>query len=212
MTPEERRRPIAARQTGLAKGIAARLTKMGLAPNHISLASIGFAALAALALAFIGFWDGALRILPVVVAVLGIALRLLCNLFDGMVAVEGGKATASGELFNDVPDRIADTLIFIGAGYGTGTDFGIALGFLAAVAAVGTAYVRTLIVSTGGGTDFRGPMAKQHRMWTVAAGAIGSLFFHPESMYIALAAVLAGSLYTAWRRLLRGYRHLEGRG
>ena len=46
-----------------------------------------------------------------------IQCRLLCNLFDGMVAVEGGKKTNSGELFNDIPDRIADPLILVSAGY-----------------------------------------------------------------------------------------------
>ena len=57
-------------------------------------------------------------ILPVLAAVF-IQCRLLCNLFDGMVAVEGGKGTPSGELFNDIPDRIADPLILIAAGYAT---------------------------------------------------------------------------------------------
>ena len=46
-----------------------------------------------------------------------IQFRLLCNLFDGMVAVEGGLGTPSGILFNDFPDRIADPLILICAGY-----------------------------------------------------------------------------------------------
>lgn len=33
-----------------------------------------------------------------------IQLRLLCNLFDGMVAIEGKRFTKSGELFNEVPE------------------------------------------------------------------------------------------------------------
>ena len=46
-----------------------------------------------------------------------IQLRLLCNLFDGMVAVEGGFKTKSGEIYNELPDRVADVLILAGAGY-----------------------------------------------------------------------------------------------
>jgi phosphatidylglycerophosphate synthase len=51
------------------------------------------------------------------VAVVGVQLRLLCNLFDGMVAVEGGKKSKSGEVFNDMPDRIADPILLVCAGY-----------------------------------------------------------------------------------------------
>ena len=38
-------------------------------------------------------------------------------MLDGMVAIEGGRQTKSGEIFNDLPDRIADALIFVCAGY-----------------------------------------------------------------------------------------------
>ena len=43
--------------------------------------------------------------------------RLLCNLFDGMVAIEGGKKSANGDLYNDMPDRFADALFIIPIGY-----------------------------------------------------------------------------------------------
>lgn len=42
--------------------------------------------------------------------------RLLCNLFDGMVAIEGGKKSANGDLYNDMPDRFADALFIIPVG------------------------------------------------------------------------------------------------
>ena len=50
--------------------------------------------------------------------------RLLCNLFDGMVAIEGGKKSANGDLYNDMPDRFADALFIIPVGYVAG-GFGI---------------------------------------------------------------------------------------
>ena len=46
-----------------------------------------------------------------------IQLRLVCNLIDGMVAVEGGLGTKTGDVFNDLPDRLADVLLLAGAGY-----------------------------------------------------------------------------------------------
>src|SRR5439155_1499932 len=93
-------------------------------------------------------------------------LRLLANMLDGLVAVEGGRKTATGDLFNEVPDRFADVLILASAGYALswlGT-LGITFGWLVAVLAVLSAYVRVFGGSLGFQQSFTGPMAKQHRM------------------------------------------------
>ena len=58
-----------------------------------------------------------------------------------MVAIEGGKKSANGDLYNDMPDRFADALFIIPVGYVAG-GFGIELGWLAALLAVMTAYFR----------------------------------------------------------------------
>jgi phosphatidylglycerophosphate synthase len=93
------------------------LSRQNITPNQISLASIVFAALAALCLVRLSTAE-AVAVWPLsLMAVFFILCRALCNMFDGMVAVEGGKKTASGELFNDIPDRIADPLIIVSAGY-----------------------------------------------------------------------------------------------
>ena len=49
-----------------------------------------------------------------------VQLRLLCNLLDGMVAIEGGKSTPTGALFNEIPDRLADALFLVPLGYAGG--------------------------------------------------------------------------------------------
>jgi phosphatidylglycerophosphate synthase len=132
-----------------------------------------------------------------------------------MVAVEGGKKTASGELFNDIPDRIADPLILVAAGYATTlVGWGDALGWCAGLLAVMTAYVRTLCASAGAPVDFRGPMAKQHRMalMTVAcllAATEAYLGWPGYSFAVALVLVIVGSAITVYRRTLAAYRYLE---
>lgn len=70
--------------------------------------------------------------------------RLICNLLDGMVAVEGGLRSPVGAVFNDLPDRVSDSLILIGAGYGLAgfITYAPQLGWAAALMAVMTAYVR----------------------------------------------------------------------
>src|SRR5439155_1006073 len=106
-------------------------------------------------------------------AAAGIQLRLLCNLLDGLVAVEHAKATRSGEIYNDLPDRLSDMLILIMAGYSAaalGIRFAHELGWIAASLAVLTAYARVLGRSIGSGIYFIGPMAKQHRMALMTSG------------------------------------------
>src|SRR5689334_5587548 len=95
------RRPLKSRQTQWAAWMASRLARSSVTPNAISLFSIACAALAAASLVGTRYTasalgDSALYLL----AIVGIQTRLLCNLLDGMVAIEGGKQTPAGELFN----------------------------------------------------------------------------------------------------------------
>ena len=64
-------------------------------------------------------------------------------------------------LYNEVPDRVADSLFLVALGYAIGMPW---LGWLAALAAAVTAYIRVLGGTFGLAQDFRGPLAKQHRM------------------------------------------------
>ncbi len=134
-----------------------------------------------------------------------VVLRLIANMLDGMVAVGRGIATPLGELFNEVPDRVSDTAVLVGAGIAAGGDWG--LGLAAALAAMSTAYVRAVGKAAGAPSDFRGPMAKQQRMAVVVLlAAINELPLPPESIVLidqwTLALVGALSLLTACRRLL----------
>lgn len=204
---EANRRPLAVREVALTKRIAVWLSQKNVTPNQISLMSIVFAVIGYGAVSGFYFFSFPFFLL---LAALCIQLRLLCNLFDGMVAVEGGKKTPAGELFNDVPDRIADPLFIIAAGLATESVFGMPLAWSCALVAVLTAYVRVLGVSMGCPADFRGPMAKQHRM-AVLTGAFVVLFVHYQFdllptvfnylMDIALLVMLIASVYTTWRRL-----------
>jgi phosphatidylglycerophosphate synthase len=198
---------LATREKPWAQEFAARLNSMGIAPNAISLASIGFAFVAALALWRSGSAAGALRVILLLIAAAGIQLRLLCNLFDGMVAVEGHRRTPYGDLYNDVPDRISDVAIFLGAGYGI--DYlsgGAVLGWAAAVAATLMAYIRLLGGSMGLTQHFSGPMGKPHRMATLTVACFVAIFeplWHGKGqvMELALALVVAGSIVGFFRRL-----------
>lgn len=190
---------------------------MGVSPNSISVASIFFALGAAFALYFSATSPGGQRTVPLLMAIIGIQGRLLCNMLDGMVAIEGGRQTRSGEIFNDLPDRIADGLILVGAGYAARQHpYGVELGFIAAALAIFTAYVRMLGGASGLKQSFIGPMAKQHRMATLTVACVLSLFeatyFDIGSvLWVALMVINAGCLVTLWRRTARIARELESR-
>ena len=200
----ENRRPIASRDSTWAHSIGAWLAAHHVRPNYISLASIAFGTLAGAA-----FWKladyGWISLLG---AMVGMQLRLLANLFDGIVAIEGGYRTPSGEVFNDAPDRASDLLILVPAGYAAGWP---ELGWLAGVFAVLTAYARVLGGSLGLKQEFIGPMAKQHRM-AILTGACVLAFFDRRALVIALALIALGSAITTGRRLVRIVRALERRG
>lgn len=201
------RRPLKVRQKQWAGGIARWLGQRGVTPNQISLASIAFALAGAAAFLVSGNLEDGWRWWPLLLAAAMIQGRLLCNLFDGMVAVEGGKSTPAGELFNEVPDRVSDSLLLVALGYSLpGFESAIWLGWLAALLAVLTAYIRVLGSALGVSADFRGPMAKQHRMaWLTAACVLSvfdSLWAQPGmALWLALALVAAGSAATCGRRL-----------
>lgn len=211
------RRPIKARDTQWAAGIARWLGRRGVRPNQISVASVFFAAGACAAL--VGT-TAVSRVSPTFLflgAAGCIQLRLLCNLFDGMVAVEGGFKTKSGEIYNELPDRFADAFILVGAGYAHGHDeLSIMAGWAAAVAAVTTAYVRALGAAAGASQQFIGPMAKQHRMaiMTIACllAAVGTWQKWPVNFLAwALWVVVTGCVITIGRRCVRIVRELESK-
>lgn len=179
----------------------------------ISLASIGFGVLGAGGFLLTRLDTPAFVLGGLALAVLGMMMRLVCNLLDGMVAVEYGKKTPHGELMNDIPDRISDCLFFIAAGYAAPEGWGVALGFSAALGAVLTAYVRTLGKAIGADWYFAGPMAKQHRMavMSMACCAAGVGWFwelHREALGVGLLVVVLGCGLTLINRLRRIVRDL----
>jgi phosphatidylglycerophosphate synthase len=212
------RRPLKTRQRAWAQGLARALTRAGVAPNAISMASLVFAAAAGLCLGLTSRAEGIMRPALLLVAAACIQLRLLCNMLDGLVAIEGGRKTVYGEIFNDMPDRFADVVILVGAGYSIANfSWGRELGWLAAVLAVMTAYVRLLGGSMGVPQYFLGPMAKPHRMALLTAACVFSVFENyfglgGQTMACALVLMVAGMLVTCARRTMQIVADLKQRG
>lgn len=206
MDPEPiTRRPLKTRSTRWAQRLARGLAGREVSPNGISLIGLVFAALGAVALLAAPAVNPGARAVLLLLAAACVQLRLLCNLLDGMVAVEGGLGSATGPVYNELPDRIADPLFLVPAGYATGLALGPELGWLAGVLALITAYVRTLGASLDQPQDFRGPMAKPQRMAALTAGLVAAALvvpwgFEGATLTVALVLIVVG---TAWTALLR---------
>ena len=145
-------------------------------------------------------------------AAIFVQMRLIANLLDGMVAVEGGKASAVGDLFNEVPDRISDPAILCGLGFAWGGC--PILGLVAAMASVFVAYTRAIGASVGVGQVFLGPFAKPQRMALVTIVCVfsalmpGSWLTIHSGSGLGLAGwssgfLIVGCAITAARRLKR---------
>jgi phosphatidylglycerophosphate synthase len=209
------RRVLATRNTGWAIALTSRLAASGVRPNAVSVAGAGFALASGTAF-YCSPWVSHEGIVLLAAAAC-IQLRLLCNLLDGMLAVEAGLKSRTGEIFNELPDRVADLLILVGAGYAVRElPYGATLGWAAAIAAVSTAYVRVFAGSLGLTQHFIGPMAKQHRMFTLTVvtllAAVEVLLDKPARAIAAgLAVIVVGSVATTVRRTRRMVNEVTAR-
>lgn len=207
--PPAARRPLKTRGKAWAGALSRALLRAGLRPNQVSVLSVAFA-LGALA-CFLTPSPGPVLWLA---AAACIQLRLLCNLMDGMLAVEGGLKSPTGDLYNEFPDRLADALILAGLGYAGGGAATAALGWTAACGALMTACVRAHGASLTGRHDFGGPMAKPHRMalatliCLVMAG-LGLAGAAAPVVLWGLAVMVAGIALTLARRLRALARELH---
>src|SRR5437667_10034554 len=210
------RRPIATRNRKWAQAATGWLAARNVSPNAISIAGMCACIVAGFALGMTSITD--YRILWLV-AVLGAQLRLTANMLDGMVAIASGRASKVGELYNEIPDRVSDAAVFIGAGFAWGGN--IALGYIATILAIFTAYIRAAGKIAGAQNEFCGPMAKQHRMLIITLICLYSavtprswqiISFNDSQiglMSFGLVIIIAGCAFTVIRRVSRIGRALK---
>lgn len=205
------RRPLKSRQWPVFQKLAGSLANSGFTPNAISVASVFFAVVAGGCLAATNHQESSyVRCSLWLLSAIMIQFRLIANLMDGMVAIEGGKKSAVGDLYNEVPDRLSDPAILIGAGFAWGSC--PIIGLTAALVAMFVAYVRAIGASVGVGQVFLGPFAKQQRMALMTLVCVVSAVLPPQWQPIhastgigicgvALSAIVFGGTVTAVRRL-----------
>ncbi len=204
------RRPLAVRGTKWANETAKFLAKINLSPNKISILSVLFSLLALLF-----FYLAVDNKIFLILAALSIQLRLICNLLDGMVAIEYNKKSVYGNLFNDIPDRFADIFIIMGAGiYASqfeNANVALSLAWINSILAVFTAYIRVLGTSLSTPTNFSGVMAKPQRMALLTVASIGAFIpgLNLPFLFFALVLMFLGQIITIINRINYIAKHLK---
>jgi len=207
------RRPIAEFFRRPTRGAVKFCVNAGVHPDLVSYTSVVAAAGAGIC-----FWQakgfGALLI-P---AVIFCYLRLWLNMLDGMVALASGKASLRGEIVNDLPDRISDVIIFVGAAH-SGLCH-ILGGYWVAIFALVVAYVGISGPAVGVQREFSGLMSKPWRMVMLHVGAwitLGLLWWGDGRLRYGgftildwtFVIIIAGCLETICIRLIRVLRALR---
>ena len=196
------RRPLASRSTGWAALASRAVLATGLSANQISFMGIVAAALGGWAAWAGGHGHPWLFAL----AAVGIQARLLFNMLDGMVAVEGGRGGPTGAIWNELPDRVEDSILLVAVGYAGAWPV---LGWIAALLAAVCAYVRLLGGTLGFAQDFGGPMAKPHRMAALTLTVLVAIFWS-DAPAVGLATIASGTLLTIGLRVRRLAAGLRG--
>ena len=201
---ESNRRPIADVLRSTAHVMVRWCAKKGIQPNTISYFSIVAAMVAGLSFAFAKHQHFLL--------LNGVAfcfVRLYCNMLDGMVAIETKQCSKTGEVANELPDRVSDVMIFIGIAHSGLCQ--VLLGYWAAILSLVVAYLGTLGQAVGTKRDFSGPMSKPWRMVWLSCGVVGFWLLGDNCLFpysfgiidAALSAIVVGCITTFFERLYR---------
>ena len=201
------RRPIADLFRKTANISVKLCVRLNIHPDAVSYGSVVAAASAAACL-----WKSGEFPVLLLPAAAFCYLRLWLNMLDGMVALASGKASLRGEILNDLPDRVSDVLIFVGAAY-SGLCYP-ATGYFVAIFALLVAYVGTFGQAVGVQREFSGVMAKPWRMVVLHIGAWITLSIlwwgDGQIRYAGLTVldwthllIILGCVQTIWIRLSR---------
>jgi phosphatidylglycerophosphate synthase len=207
------RRPVAQAFRRTAHAPVRWCVRLRIHPNLVSYSSIVVSTAAAVC-----FWQAG-RVPALLMMAVGLCyVRLWLNMLDGMVALASRTASRTGEIANELPDRVSDVLIFVGVAH-SGLCHPLA-GYWVAIFALLVAYVGTLGQAVGVQREFSGVMAKPGRMVALHVGAcvtLGLLWWGNGSIHYGgltvldwtLLAILVGCVQTIAVRLARIVRALR---
>lgn len=181
--------PFLARRANRVRQLAGLLARHHITPHQLSVLSMVLAAAGASLMLQSPWW--------LLGTALCIQLRLLCHqlaeLLAELLAGEFERPSAA-PLYRALPDRLADLLLIVAAGYAAGLP---ALGWFGALAAALAALVRGMGNMCQLQQPLRDPMTREHRMIVLTMACL----LHAMSMALpwmafGLGIIAAGSVLT----------------
>jgi phosphatidylglycerophosphate synthase len=183
--------------------VARWLVRHRISADIVTWAAVPIALVGGICLALSATAPGLLLVVP-----LAATLRLGLNLLDGMVARESGATHPLGELWNELGDRLADTLFIGGLAFHPQVDPRLALG--AVIAAILASYIGITARAAGGRRQYGGLMSKPGRMATLSVAALMTLVTgDPAWLTVAAWVILVGAVLTAIVRIVATQHELD---
>lgn len=172
-----------------------------ISPDAFTLGGVGAAGLAAVCVAR-GWWLGAL---------LALVARLAGANLDGAVARARDVSRPWGFVLNEVGDRVADLVVFVGLAGLAADVAGWASSAVVLVAVTGAAatlptFAALAAAGAGGTRPNGGPVGKTERCALIVVATAW-----PAALTVVCLLIVAGSVATAALRLVATHRELTGR-
>jgi CDP-diacylglycerol--glycerol-3-phosphate 3-phosphatidyltransferase len=164
----------------LWRPLVARLSKLGVTPNQITVAALAGSLLVGAAVLLARQNLGWLWLLPP-----WLFLRMALNAMDGMLAREFGQSTPLGAVLNELGDIVSDLALYLPLSlvFPESSRAVLSFCFLAMLAE----FCGVLGPLLGVPREYAGPMGKSDRALLVAAVALATVLWPPLGGYWSLA-------------------------
>lgn len=203
--PRPRRQPI--------RRFSLWLVGLGVSTEMVSIVGMVFGILAGVSFLLTSEPDT-----PFFVWLIGMGfclLRVLCIRFDQLLQGSIPRQGSDDNYFTELPERVSDAVTLIGFGFAA--DANPWLGLIAALAAIFSAYVRSVGTALGMGrkSSNSGPMTRIHRLLLLALTSLLMALGVPNDTLqtpipqIALWVIILGCITTVmvrWRNVLEPER------
>lgn len=186
--------------------IALALTSLGVTSEMVAILGMILGILAGFSFMFTG--ESANPALLWLAGMLCCLVRIACINLDSLLYHPHTKPVAEEIFVNELPERVSDAVTIIGFGFAANSNSW--LGLATALAAIFSAYVRSLGVIKGAGKKFAssGPMTRVHRLILITVTSALMITSIPKDHFstpipqIALWVMLFGCLATILIRWL----------
>jgi phosphatidylglycerophosphate synthase len=140
---------------------------------------------------------------PLLLTPIFITLRCMCNLLDGMVAIERKMTSTRGEALQDMVDRFSDSCTLLGVAFSSFGD--LRLGIFAMTIMLISSHIGVLKKAVGGKREYGGILGKGDRFFLIGVASIAQYLWMDDVrglhvLSIMLGVIILGGIVTIVQR------------